>query len=64
MFLDGATRDTKGEDEAYKFTSHNALGGLLVFTRLFDKKKGTFTKDPCFMVITLPSIGLNGPLSP
>jgi hypothetical protein len=28
------------EDETYKFASHNALGGLLVFTRFFDKEKG------------------------
>jgi hypothetical protein len=26
MFLDGATRDIKGEEEAYKFDSRNALG--------------------------------------
>jgi hypothetical protein len=60
MFLDGATRDIKGEDEAYKFASRNTLG-LLVFTRFFDKNKGAFTKDPCFMVIALPSTGLDGP---
>jgi hypothetical protein len=58
MFLDGATRDIKGEDEAYKFASLNTLGGLLVFARFFDKKKGAFAKDPCFMVIALPSTGI------
>jgi hypothetical protein len=61
IFLDGATRDIKGEDETYKLACHNALGGLLVFTHFFDKKRGAFAKDPCFMVIVLPSTGLDGP---
>jgi hypothetical protein len=63
MFLDGATRDIKGEDEAYKFASCNALGGLLVFACFFDKKKGAFAKDPCFMVIAPPQQGWTAPLS-
>jgi hypothetical protein len=37
----------------------NALGGLLIFAHFFDKKKGAFANDPCFMVITLPSTGLD-----
>jgi hypothetical protein len=59
MFLDRATRDIEGEDEAYNFASRNTLGGLLVFACFFDKKKGGFAKDPCFMVIALPSTGLD-----
>jgi hypothetical protein len=47
MHLDSATQDLKGYDEAYKFASRNALGGLLVFTRLFNKENKAFTKDPC-----------------
>jgi hypothetical protein len=62
MFFDGTTKDIKGEDEAYKFASRNALGDLLVFTRFFDKKKGEINKDPCFMVIALPLTGLDGPV--
>jgi hypothetical protein len=61
MYLNSATMDIKGEDEAYKFTSRNALRGLLIFTCFFDKEKGALTKDPCFMVITLPLTGLDGP---
>jgi hypothetical protein len=60
MYLDSATRDLKGEDEAYTFASWNALGGLLVFARFFDTEKKAFTKDPCFMVIALPLTGLDG----
>jgi hypothetical protein len=61
MYIDGATRNIKWEDEAYKFTPRNALGGLLVFIRFFDKEKDAFTKDPCFLVIALPSTGLDDP---
>jgi hypothetical protein len=61
VYLDSATRDLKGDDEAYKFTSRNALWGFLVFTRFFDKEKKAFAKDPCFMTIALPSTGLDGP---
>jgi hypothetical protein len=61
MYIDGATRDVKGEDEAYKFASQNALGGLLVFTHFFDKEKEEFTKDPCLMVIALPLTRPDGP---
>jgi hypothetical protein len=61
MFLDGATRDVKGGGEAYKLASRNTLGGQLVFARFFYKKKGTFAKDPCFMVIAFPSTGMGGP---
>jgi hypothetical protein len=60
MYLDGATCDLKGEDEADKFTSRNALGGLLVFTRFFNPETKAFTRDPCIMVIALPSTGLDG----
>jgi hypothetical protein len=44
-----------------QFASRNAVGGLLVFTLFFDKKKGAFAKDPCFMAIAVPSTGLDGP---
>jgi hypothetical protein len=54
-------RDIKWEDEAYKFASCNALGGLLVFAHFLDKKKGAFSKDPCFMVIAIPSTRMDGP---
>jgi hypothetical protein len=32
LYLEGATHNLKGEDEAYKHASHNALGGILMFT--------------------------------
>jgi hypothetical protein len=60
-YIDGATRDLKVEYEAYKFTSWNALGGILVFTRFTDLEAKTFSRDPCFMVIKLPSTGMDGP---
>jgi hypothetical protein len=61
LYLNSATRDLKGKDEAYKFASRNALGGLLVFTRFFDLETKSFAQDPCFMVIALPSTGLDDP---
>jgi hypothetical protein len=64
MYFNSATRDLKGDDEAYKFASRNALGGLLVFTRFFYKEKQTFAKDPCFVIVALPSTGLDGPALP
>jgi hypothetical protein len=62
MYLDAATHNLKGGDESYKYTSRNALGGLLVHTHFFDVKKMAFTPDLFFMVITLPSTGLDGPV--
>jgi hypothetical protein len=62
MYLDAATTNIKWEDEAYKHTSRNALGGLLVHTCFFDIKKKAFTQDPYFMVIVLPSTGLDDPV--
>jgi hypothetical protein len=61
MFFDGATRDIKGEEEAFKFASCNALVGLLVFAQVFSKKKGAFAKDPFFIVVAIPLTGLEGP---
>jgi hypothetical protein len=61
MYLDSATRDLKGEDEAHKFASRRALGGLLVFARFFDRETKAFAQEPCFMVIVLPSTGVDGP---
>jgi hypothetical protein len=61
LYLDSATRDLKGEDEAYKFASRNDLGGLLVFTHLFNLETRAFAQDPCFVVIALPSTGLDDP---
>jgi hypothetical protein len=61
MYLNGATRDVQGEDGAYKFASPNALGGILVLTRFFEEEKKALIKDPCLMVIALPSPGLDGP---
>jgi hypothetical protein len=54
LYLDGAIRDLKGEGEAYKFASRNAPGGILVFSRFFDPDTKVFTRDLCFMVISLP----------
>jgi hypothetical protein len=51
--------DNQGEDEAYKFASRNALGGILVFARFFDPEKKAFAQDPCFMVIAPPSTGMD-----
>jgi hypothetical protein len=51
----------KGEVEAYTFTSLNALGRLLLFTRFFDLETKYFDQDPCFMVIALPSTDLDVP---
>jgi hypothetical protein len=48
LYLDGATHDLKGEDEAYKFASWNALGGLLVFTRFFQSRDKIFHPGPLF----------------
>jgi hypothetical protein len=61
LYLDHATHDLKGEDEAYKFASRNAIGGILLFASFFDPEKKYFAHDPCFMVIVLPSTGLEGP---
>jgi hypothetical protein len=32
-----------------------------MYARFFDLEKKAFTRDPCFMVIVLPSTGLDGP---
>jgi hypothetical protein len=61
LYLDNATSDLKGEDEAYKFASRNALGRILVFAPFFNLETKAFTQDPCFMVIALTSTGLDGP---
>jgi hypothetical protein len=61
LYLDSATHDLKGEDDAYEFTSRNALGGLLVLASFFDPETKSFAQDPCFMVIALPSTCLDGP---
>jgi hypothetical protein len=37
------------------------FGELLVFTHFFNPETKAFAQDPCFMVITLPSTGLDGP---
>jgi hypothetical protein len=61
MYLEGTTRNLKGDDDAYKHAYCNALGGILVHALPFDSEKRAFTRDPCFMAIALPSTGLNGP---
>jgi hypothetical protein len=61
MYLDSATHGLMGEDKAYKLPSRNALGIILVFARFFDPEKKAFAQDPCFMVIALPSTGMNVP---
>jgi hypothetical protein len=61
LYLDSATRNMKGEDEAYKFASRNTLGGILVSARFFDPEPKSFTQDPLFMVIALRSTGLDSP---
>jgi hypothetical protein len=35
LYLEGATRNHKGYNEAYKYASRNALGGILVFACFF-----------------------------
>jgi hypothetical protein len=60
LYLNSATRDLKEDDEVYTFSSRNALGGILVFTCFFDPETKSLAQDPCFMVITLPSTGLDG----
>jgi hypothetical protein len=36
FYLEGATRNLKGDDEAYKYASRNALVGILVLVQFFD----------------------------
>jgi hypothetical protein len=61
LYLDNATHDLKGEEEAYKFAYRNALGGILVFTRFFNLETKSFTQDPCLMFIALTSTSLDSP---
>jgi hypothetical protein len=62
MHPDAVAHNINGEDEADKYATRNALGGLLVHTRFFDIEKKAFTQYTCFMVITLHSTGLDGPV--
>jgi hypothetical protein len=61
LYLDHATHNLKGEDQAQNIASRNTLGGILVFTSFFDPEAKSFAHGPCFMVIALPSIGLDVP---
>jgi hypothetical protein len=61
MYLEGATQNLKGDDKAYKYASHSVLGDIFVYARFFYSDKNAFTCDPCFMVITLPSTGIDRP---
>jgi hypothetical protein len=54
MYLDSATRDLKGEDEANNWKNP----GIRLF---FYPETKAFAQDPCFMVIALPSTGMDGP---
>jgi hypothetical protein len=64
LYLNGATRDLKGEDEAYKFASRNALGKLLVFTCFFDPETKAFTGTHVSWSSRPPQQGWTTPLSP
>jgi hypothetical protein len=61
LYLVSATRDLKGEEEAYTFNYRNNLGGIMMLASFFDPETKSFAQDPCFIVIMLPSIGSDGP---
>jgi hypothetical protein len=62
MYLNATTRNPNGEDETYKYAPHDALGGLLMHARFYNIENKAFIQDSCFVVIALPSTGLDGPV--